>query len=37
VQHRRLLFSRGVDPVWDVLDRLLDRAAVDLLISALSS
>ena len=36
VQHRRLLFSRGVDPVWDVLDRLLDRQAVDLLINALS-
>ncbi len=36
-QHRRLLFSRGVDPLWDVLDRLLDRQAVDMVISALSS
>lgn len=36
VQHRQLLFRRGVDPLWDVLDGLLDRAAVDLMISALS-
>lgn len=37
VQHRQLLFRRGVDPLWDMLDRMIDREAVDLLIAALSS
>ncbi len=36
VQHRQLLFRRGVDPFWDTLDRMLEPPAVDLLIAALS-
>jgi hypothetical protein len=34
--HRKLLFSRSLDPCWDKLDRLLGRDAVDQLLGALS-
>jgi hypothetical protein len=34
--HRKLLFSRSVDPSWDKLDRLLGREAVDQLLGAMS-
>jgi hypothetical protein len=35
-QHRKLFFSREVDPAWSMLDRALGRDMVDLLLSALS-
>jgi hypothetical protein len=35
-QHRKLVFSRDVDPVWATLDRALGRDTVDLLLAALT-
>jgi hypothetical protein len=35
-QHRKLVFSRDVDPSWATLDRALGRETVDLLLAALT-
>jgi hypothetical protein len=35
-QHRKLVFSREVDPVWGMLDRALGKDMVDLLLNALA-
>jgi hypothetical protein len=35
-QHRKLVFSRDVDPVWTTLDRVLGTDTVDMLLAALT-
>jgi hypothetical protein len=36
-EQRKLLFRRGVDPVWDQLEHVVDAAAIEQLISAFAS